>query len=166
MIQGKFCLKTHEILQPFANVSPLLSPFYLPSSFGRENEASIEEKEAQEWQSLCGSSSIFRFGPGKINSVPDSAPDLTDPSFLSSPRWLGCYGSFWHLFCKMRFVINHLQMYKGEVLCHYHILLCLIGQAQCLQGSCSKHLKHVFGNRLPSWRWVWKLEHFSSSVSN
>lgn len=48
MIQRKFCLKTHEILQPFVNVSPFLSPFYLPSYVGRENEATIEEKEVQE----------------------------------------------------------------------------------------------------------------------
>lgn len=48
MIRGKFCLKTHEILQNFVNFYPLLSPFHLPSYIGRESKDMVEEQKAEE----------------------------------------------------------------------------------------------------------------------
>lgn len=161
MIQRKFCLKRMKFcsLLLMSALSFHLSIF--PLMLGGKMKLQLKRKKYKsDCFSLCGSWSISRFGPGKMSSVPGSAADLIDPHFMSSPRWLGCNGSFWHLFCKMGSAISHLQMYKGEVLCPYHILLCLIGQAWCLQGSCSEHLMQGVGSRLPSWRWIRQLEHF------
>lgn len=169
MIQRKFCLKTHDTFSPLLMSALCFRLFIFPLMLGEKMKLQLKrKKDKSDHFSLygLGHAPIFRFGPGRMSSVLDSAPDLIDPIFMSSPRWLGCNGSFWHLFCKMGIVISHLQMYKEEVLCPYHILLCLKGQAWCLQGSCSKHLMEGFGSRLPSWRWIWQLEHFSSSVSN
>lgn len=94
--------------------------------------------------------------------TPVSYQDLYWPDF----RWLGCSDSFWYLFRNMGIVVSHLDLYNREILCHYHILLYLIGQTCCLQGSYSKHSKQSSGSRLLSWRWIWQLEQFSCSVSN
>lgn len=167
MIQGGFVSKHVKfcslLLMPAFCFHLSVSPLVLE----RKMKLLVKRKKHKSDQfSFCRSLSLFRYGSDNMSSLPDSAPDMIDPSFLSSPSWLGCNVSFWHLFWKMGIVISHLQMYKGEVLCPYHILLCLIGQVQCLQGSCSKNFKRAFRSRLPSWRWIWQLEHFSSSVSN
>lgn len=121
MIQGKFCLKTNEILQPFVNVTPGFQLSIFPLMLGGKVKLQVRgKKHKSEHFSLWGSSPTFRFGPAKTSSVPIPAPDLTDPIFLSSPRWwLGCDGSFWHLFCKVGIVVSPLQVHRAEVFCPF-----------------------------------------------
>lgn len=64
---------------------------------------------------------------------PVSYQDLYRPGF----RWLWRSDSFWYHFCEMRIVISHLQVYEGEALCHYPILLYLMGLVACRDPTLS-----------------------------